>query len=55
MVRRGKVCNLSQAVREVAEYTGSVWTPVVAIRREDAERLGYNDAELAATGVRLRA
>lgn len=42
---RGKVRNLSQAVREVAEHTGSVWTPVVAIRREDAERLGYNDAE----------
>ena len=41
----GKVRNLSQAVREVAEYTGSVWTPVVAIRREDAERLVYNDAE----------
>ena len=40
----GKVRNLSQAVREVAEHTGSVWTPVVAIRREDAERLGYNDA-----------
>ena len=32
----GKVRNLSQAVREVAEHTGSVWTPVVAIRREDA-------------------
>lgn len=41
----GKVGNLSQAVREVAEHTGSVWTPVVAIRREDADRLGYNDAE----------
>lgn len=41
----GKVGNLSQAVREVAEYTGNVWTPVVAIRREDAERLGYNDAD----------
>ena len=41
----GKVRNLSQAVREVAEHTGSVWTPVVAIRREDAERLGYNDAD----------
>lgn len=41
----GKVHNLSQAVREVAEHTGGVWTPVVAIRREDAERLGYNDAE----------
>ena len=41
----GKVRNLSLAVREVAEHTGSVWTPVVAIRREDAERLGYNDAD----------
>ena len=41
----GKVRNLSQAVRGVAEHTGSVWMPVVAIRREDAERLGYNDAE----------
>ena len=29
----GKVRNLSQAVQEVAEHTGSVWTPVVAIRR----------------------
>ena len=29
----------------MAEHTGSVWTPVVAIRREDAERLGYDDAE----------
>ena len=42
---RGKVRNLSQAVRGVAEHTGNVWTPVVAIRRQDAERLGYNDAE----------
>ena len=41
----GKVRNLSQAVREVAEHTGNVWTPVVAIRREDAERLGYDTAE----------
>ena len=37
----GKVENLSQAIREVAEHPGNVWTPVVAIRREDAERLGY--------------
>ena len=41
----GKVQNLSQAVREVAEYTGNVWTPVVALRREDAERMGYDNAE----------
>ena len=41
----GKVKNLSQAVREVAEYTGNVWTPVIALRREDAERMGYDNAE----------
>ena len=37
----GKVKNLARAVREVAEHTGNVWTPVIALRREDAERLGY--------------
>ena len=37
--------NLARAVREVAEHTGNVWTPVVALRREDAERLGYDSAE----------
>ena len=41
----GKVENLSEAVREVAEHPGNVWTPVVAIRRQDAERLGYDNAE----------
>ena len=37
--------NLSQVVREVAEHTGNVWTPVVALRRQDAERLGYDNAK----------
>lgn len=41
----GKVRNLATAVQEVAEHTGNVWTPVVALRREDAERLGYDNAE----------
>ena len=41
----GKVQNLSQVVREVAEYPGNVWTPVVALRRQDAERLGYDNAK----------
>ena len=41
----GKVQNLARAVREVAEHTGNVWTPVIALRREDAERLGYDSAE----------
>ena len=41
----GKVENLAEAVREVAEHPGNVWTPVVAIRRQDAKRLGYDNAE----------
>ena len=41
----GKVPDLSRAVREVAEHPGNVWTPVIALRREDAERLGYDHAE----------
>ena len=41
----GKVQTLSQVVREVAEHTGNVWTPVVALRRQDAERLGYDNAK----------
>lgn len=41
----GKVEDLSAAVREVADHAGNVWTPVVAIRRTDAERLGYDNAE----------
>ena len=40
----GKVQNLSAAIDEVANHTGNVWTPVVSLRREDAERLGYADA-----------
>ena len=41
----GRVPNLSRAVRELAEHPGNVWTPVIALRREDAERLGYDHAE----------
>ena len=43
--RNGKVQNLSKAVEEVANHEGVVWTPVVSLRREDAERLGYTNAE----------
>ena len=43
--RTGKVQNLSRAVEEVAGHEGTVWTPVISLRREDAERLGYTNAE----------
>ena len=40
-----KVPVLQNAVDEVAHHQGNVWTPVIAIQRSDAERLGYDSAE----------
>jgi hypothetical protein len=36
--------NLAEVQREVAGHPGNVWTNVVSLRREDAERLGYDNA-----------
>lgn len=35
---------LSQVMDEVANHRGNLWTHVVSLRREDAERLGYDNA-----------
>jgi hypothetical protein len=31
--------------KEIAEHKGNVWTHVVSLRREDAEKMGYTDLE----------
>ncbi len=36
--------DLAAVQREVAEHPGNVWTNVVSLRREDAARLGYDNA-----------
>ena len=36
--------DLDSVAEEVGNHTGPVWTYVVSLRREDAERLGYNNA-----------
>lgn len=41
----GKVSSLENAVAEVAQHPGNVWTPVISLSRENAERLGYTDLE----------
>mgnify|MGYP007092385598 CR=1 FL=1 len=41
----GKVPVLQNAIDEVAHHLGNVWTPVIAIQRSDAERLGYDSAD----------
>lgn len=41
----GKVISLENAVAEVAQHQGNVWTPIISLSRENAERLGYTDIE----------
>ena len=36
---------LSDAMKTIANHEGNVWTHVVSLKREDAERLGYVDPE----------
>ena len=36
--------NLDEVAEEVSNHNGIVWTHVVSLKREDAERLGYNNA-----------
>ena len=37
--------NLEQAVDELDHYTGNVWTHIISLKREDAARLGYDNAK----------
>lgn len=36
---------LSDVAKEVAESESNIWTHIISLRREDAERLGYNCAD----------
>ena len=36
--------DLDSAMSELEHYTGNVWTHIISLHREDAERLGYNNA-----------
>jgi len=35
---------LNQVADEISAYTGNVWTPIISLRREDAARMGYDNA-----------
>ena len=36
--------DLEKAMRELDQYTGNVWTHIISLKREDAARLGYDNA-----------
>ena len=36
---------LSQVAEAVSSHSGTVWLPIISLRREDAARLGYDNAE----------
>ena len=36
--------DLEQAMDELDQYTGNVWTHIISLKREDAARLGYDNA-----------
>ena len=40
----GESIVLSRVAEEVANHPGVIWTNVISLRREDAERLGYDSA-----------
>ena len=41
----GDTLALSKIAEEVANHPGNVWLPIISLRREDAARLGYDNAK----------
>ena len=37
--------DMATVMKELSEYSGNVWTHIVSLKREDAERLGYDNAK----------
>ena len=44
--------DLNKVMDELDHYTGNVWTHIISLHREDAERLGYNHADAWRTLLR---
>ncbi len=42
---KGVAVNLSEVSKELKEHKGNVWTAIISLRRDDAERLGYGTGD----------
>jgi hypothetical protein len=47
--------NISKVAEEVSAHQGNVWTNIISLRREDAARLGYDNAKMWRTLLRSHA
>ena len=41
----GKLFSLNSAMKEAAAHEGNIWCHVISLRREDADRLGYDNVQ----------
>lgn len=46
--------NLSEVKKEIENINGTLWTPIISLKREDAERLGYDNAEMWQSLIRSK-
>ena len=46
--------NLSEVKKEIENINGVVWTPIISLKREDAERFGYDNADIWRSLIRSK-
>ena len=51
----GEKINLDEVADKVSKHNGILWTHVISLKREDAERLGYNNANAWKSLIRRNA
>lgn len=46
--------DLNAVKKEISSHKGVIWTPIVSLKREDASRLGYDNAEMWQSLIRSK-
>lgn len=48
------IVELAKVKAEVSDHNGVIWTPIISLRREDAARLGYDNAQMWQSLIRAK-